>query len=194
MNKTILIILVIALVSSLIGVGFLYNENDQAKSLLVTKDAELSQTKDKQSQAEKELSQTEKELLQSQTDLQDMQKTFAKNQASLDKLQKDFNLLNGEVSRLRTANCSKTIKTSEIQTITTNQGLVDPITKTVESLYKFSSIKTSFDTIWNNSKTAIFDIRNSDNESFKVVVSWDFKLSRIKGIYDIYGACFYLKN
>ena len=194
MNKTITIFLAFALVGSLIGVGYVYNQNKETKSLLSVKETELIQKTDKLNQTEDKLTQTEEVLLKSQTDLQDLQKDLTIKQLAFDKLQKDFNGLNGEIDSLRMVNCSKTIKASEIQSVNTNLGLVDIITRIVESNYRFSSIQTTFDTVWNNSKTAIFEILNPDKESIKVVVSWDSKKSRVIGIYDFYFACFYFNN
>lgn len=187
MSKTITVILVIALFGSLIGIGFLYNQNKNAMNLLGAKETELIQKTDK-------LIHTEDALKKAQTDLEDLQNSLNIKQLAFDKLQKDFYNASAEANRLKTARCSKVISASEIQGITTNQGLVDIITGIVESNYRFSSVQTTFDTIWSNSKTAIFNILNSDNESFQVVVTWDFKISKVVGIYDINKACYYLNN
>ncbi|HEX8992414.1 MAG TPA: hypothetical protein VF784_12110 [Anaerolineales bacterium] len=86
--------------------------------------------------------------------------------------------------------CPHTIPLSAVTDVSSNAALVEPITKAVEQNWGFSSIDTSYKTLWNNSKTAVFDILDQDRASVKVVVSWNRDASKIDGIYDVAGTCY----
>jgi len=74
--------------------------------------------------------------------------------------------------------------------VSTNQSLVDPITRAVEEGYGKSSVSTSFTVLWNNSKTANFDVILPGNISIKVIASWNLDTGVLQGVYDVGGSCF----
>jgi hypothetical protein len=64
----------------------------------------------------------------------------------------------------------------------------------MEEDYNMTSVDTSFDVQWNNSKSAVFDVIGIDSGerySYKAVVSWDFDKSQINAIFDIGQGCYY---
>lgn len=195
MNKTVIIILSVALLLSLAGVGFLVFQNIDKTKTITQLSGELKNTKNSLAQTETKLTQTENKLTQTEIDLSKAQNDLSEKNKQIDSIKSDNkNLLSDKVNltnKLSKAMCGKTIDADSIKSVTTNAGLIDSITKVVETHYNFSSIDTFFKVAWNNNKTAIFDIMNKDRTTVKVVVSWDFAKSQINGIYDINSACFY---
>jgi len=195
MNKTITIILAIALVISLVGITFLgfltfkrINQIETLSSELDKVNDALTQTKNKLSLSEKNLSETQTELTQAQSDLANKDTQISSLQADKAELQNERNEF---ISTMNKAMCLETIDKTLIKNVSTNQNLVDPITKIVESEYGFASINTVFEPVWNNSKTAIFDVVDKDRSTVKVVVSWDMNVSDVLGIYNINNSCYY---
>ena len=198
MNKAIIVGLVVALVISLAGMGFLAYQYSNHTASILQLDEDLKQAKGDLSQAEQELGQTkgqlsktEGELSRVKADLASSQAELDKRQHSIDKLRDDNRTLSRDLADIQAMNCGRRIFESEIRSVSTNQGLVELITRAVESNYRFSSINTTFDLVWNNSKTAVFDIQDQDRGTVKVVVSWNSTTNRVTGIYDVNGACFY---
>ena len=165
--------------------GTLNEKENSIKDL----NSNLNQTKVLLTEKGNKLSETEKLLSQARTELKskDESITSLKSQLSTER-QENVSL----TMKVRKIMCSSnTISKNEIVLASTNQGLVNPITRFVEAAWGFSSTNTWFDTLWSNSKTAIFDVQGPDKATVKVVVSWNRDTSVIKGIYDIGLTCFY---
>ncbi len=85
--------------------------------------------------------------------------------------------------------CATTIAASSLAGLSSNQGLVGPITKAVEGEYSFIPVDATYSPLWNNSKTAIFTFLDDKNETVKAVASWDPALGRIDAIFDLASGC-----
>lgn len=186
---TIPIIAILFLVSAFLGYQIFVN-NRTISELTANKKELTSQL----SQAEIKLNTSQAELLENknlieeyQSDMEDAQKEIDEKQETISSLKRTITQLSNENDKIK---CSTSLSASEISA-STNQGLTDAITKAVENDYGFTSISTTFRTVWNNSKTAIFTIKDPDRASVEVVVSWDFNTSRVNGIYNINSACMY---
>lgn len=108
--------------------------------------------------------------------------------ANLYDLQNSYASLKSQVGRLM---CLYVISPSQMNSVSTNQALVEPITRVVDAEYAISSINTGYDLTWNNSKTAIFTVENSNRATVKVVASWGSSSNKLEAIYDIGQGCFY---
>lgn len=181
----------------LVALGFLSYQLIDDRASIAALETELDDTRSALVQTESELDNTEKALDNKKAELDDKQaeleQTVSEYDETVEKLEVELGTKNETIVTLRgqvkNAMCKDSIEKSTLSGITTNQGLIDLLTKNIEESYGTVSISTTFDLVWNNSKTAIFRIMNNNNESYDLVVSWYFDKSQIKAIYDINSGC-----
>lgn len=194
MNKIILWALAVVLVFSLGGVGYFALEASKQKAVISELHQDLKEVDGKLSAKEKELTETEKQLSQVKADLTDSKAELAKGQKIMSDLRKQNDALRRQLIQWNAVKCNTPIPYEEVNSISTNQGLIELITKTAEDDMGFSSVRTSFEVLWNNSKTAIFTIVDQERATVKIAVVWDFNTGEVIGIYNLNWACVYYPN
>jgi regulator of replication initiation timing len=181
MNRIIQITIIVALVISLAGnivlTFALSNQTQMANALTM----ELSKTSKDLSAVKLDLSKSQKDLRTRTAELKQYVDKFQKTNIALD-------LAN---TKLRHAMCSTPIPADKVESVSTNQALIDPVTKAADDYYGMNSVNTTFELLWNNTKTAIFTILQKDKTSTKVLVSWSFDTNKVLAITDVGEGCLY---
>lgn len=122
--------------------------------------------------------------------------TIEQQTAELTAAQEDYRKLQASsakaVSTVNGLKCREQISGDALEKITTNQGLIELITEATEKTYRVASVNTTFDLIWDNSKSAIFHIVTVNKTVARSVVTWD--QNSVTSIYDISLACFYFNQ
>ncbi len=172
--KNILTIMSIALLASLSGNGYLLYIKSQYEKTISGINYELASTN-------KEFSQSQDELAKAKDEIIKLKKT-------VDEFFREKSNLAAKVSHFM---CSPQIASTQVSGLSSNQGLIEPITSAVERYYGAPMINTSFKLAWNNSKTAIFDLLDKEGATVKVITSWDFKDNLLLAVYDINAACLF---
>ena len=181
MKKSVLIAVIGLLVISLGGNAYQFYLRSTWVSAYERTKQELDNAKKDLAKTNSKLADTEQELMKEKSASADLSK---KLNASLS----EKAILQGKIDRV---NCPIQIDKSRIDAVSSNQGLIDAITNATERSYGIVSVGTSFSTIWNNSKSAIFTITAKDASTIKAVASWDFNISRVNAVYDINDGCVY---
>jgi hypothetical protein len=177
---TIIIVLVLSVLGNAVLGSFLFITMQRANALVT-----------KINKTNLDLSDTKTILAKTQKDLQTASENIKHN---ADRLAEMNLLLAGENAKLIAINCSVTIPTDSVKGVSTNQALIDPITKAAESYYSINSVSTTFELLWNNTKTATFTLRFPDKSTSKILVSWGFNTNRVKSIFNMGDGCLYYIN
>ncbi len=188
MKKAIFIASAIFLVGSLVGVGILLYHNIEKDKRLSSLTSELNQSDSQLTQANSQLSQVNSQLSKATSDLAERDTAIASLKSSLNTTNQKYQ---DAYRRANEATCAETIPTDQVASVSTNQSLSDPIIRAMEAEYGKPFVSSSFAPVWSNSKTAIFTARNANNETDKVVATWDLNTGRLAGIYDMGQGCFY---
>ncbi len=207
MKNTILIIsiilLVFVLVASLGGNAYQYYRLTQVQKQATSLQEDLSSNQSKLSKTTSELKTANEQIstldnkistLSSKVStLNDQIQQAEDKYNDLDKLQSDTqSQLNETQTELDSTYCPVTIPIVDAMYTSTNSDLREPITAAVEKDYNLSSTSTSYTTIWNNSKDAIFTITLSNHTNTKVAVSWSWSNDyHIRAIYNISAGCYF---
>jgi cell division protein FtsB len=138
-----------------------------------------------------QLSETNSKLSESQANLETTTETLKKKSDALKDISKKYTDVFIQLGKVM---CSDTISPESIQTISTNQALIDPITKVAEKYYADTSVTTTFELLWNNTKTAIFTITWPDQFTSKILVSWGFEANKIQTILNVGDGCLFYIN
>ncbi len=178
------IILLILLLVSLIWNGYLIVTNIQQSITLQSAKATATAQVSALNNA---IATSNAGLITATSDIQKLKNDNSSLSSSVATAIADKNQKSVQLSR---ALCTHPIPASSINSISTNGGLVDPITQAVEDNWNFNSIDTKYETLWRNNDSAEFSIYDQDHASVKVIVSWNSDTGKIDGIYDIGHACF----
>ncbi|MGA2111498.1 MAG: hypothetical protein ABSG98_05035 [Anaerolineales bacterium] len=162
MKNAILIVVVIALLASLAVNGGLYLNNAsqgkeiqrwQAQNRSLSSGVATETTQGNQAIAYVAEDNNTISALQGSVGQKD--DSIASLQSQLTNLRAtDANML----SQLSNVMCSATIPASDVIGLSTNQALIEPVTKALEQQSGLESTRTEFEVVWNYSKTAIFTV------------------------------------
>lgn len=184
MNKIFQIAVLIILTLSIAGnavLGFVLSNEIQNGNAL----------KNKLNEVNVQLSDTRSALLKTQADLETTKESLDKKTDALSALSKKYTEVSTKLNRVM---CKDIISAETVKSVSTNQALIDPITKVSEKYYSDNSVNTTFELLWNNTKTAEFTITWPDQLTSKVLVSWGFDTSRIEAIVNAGDGClFYIR-
>jgi chromosome segregation ATPase len=145
-------------------------------------------TKSELSDANSEITTLETAVDQTETELVELDEQLTNIKDKATNLNQEKNEL---VTKLNRTQCYISVPSSKVKNASSNNSLIEPITTAVEDNYSFASIRTTFSALWNNSKTATFEVLDSDRAAVIVVASWDSDSGNLQAIYDVNSACYY---
>lgn len=196
MKNAILIVVVLALLASLGGNGLLIlNDASQAKAIQgwqaqnSSLSSRLATVTTQRDQALASVAEDKDTISGLQGAVKEKDDLIASLHSQVTDLQGSDSNMQSQLSRVM---CSASIPASGVAGLTTNQALIEPVTKAVEQETGLVSTDTTFEVVWNNSKTAIFTVyvtQNGKQVSGKVVVSWDESASEVDAVFDMTDAC-----
>jgi cell division protein FtsB len=197
------IVLGVALMSSLVGVGVLAMGNDDKTKAIAawqareqTLKGNISALTGQNDYLNSRVASLNSQVAGLKSDLTNERQSSAAKDKNIADLNNQVTQLTSDraalATRLRGMECGQTMDRATVSSVATDQGLIDPLTKAVESDYGETFVQTTYDVLWSDSKSAVFTLLGKGNASVKVAVSWDFNTpSTVSGVYNINQACWY---